>query len=117
MDVMVRFRNGESTAQVRETYAQAYKWRKSYALVKNGVGGFLIVDQPENAFGLNPNGEDTDMDVDSVVQLTYLEAAYSNINKCHLPDHTKGRTLHAWVCRSYSNIVNGWRSRQGWGYL
>ena len=44
MDAMVRIRNGESTAQVRATYAQAYKWRKSYALVKNGVGGFLIVD-------------------------------------------------------------------------
>ena len=105
MDALVRVRNGESIAQVRETYAQAYKWRKSYALVKNGVGGFLIVERPENAFGLNRNGEDIDVDVDSVVQLTYLEAAYSNINKCHLPDHTKGRTLHARVCRSYSNIA------------
>jgi hypothetical protein len=44
MDAMVRIRNGESTAQVRETYTQAYKWQKSYALVKNGVGSFLIVD-------------------------------------------------------------------------
>ncbi len=98
MDVMVCIRNGKSTAQVRATYAQAYKWQKSYGLIKNGVGGFLIVDRPDNTFRLNGNGDDIDADVHSVLKLTYLEAAYSNINKCHLPDHTKGQTLHAWVC-------------------
>jgi hypothetical protein len=105
MDAMVRIRNGETAAQVRATYAQAYKWRKSYVLVNNGVGGFIIVDRPDNVFGLNGDGDDIDGDVESVVILTYFEAAYSNINKCHLPDHTKGRTLYARVCQVYSNIA------------
>ena len=74
MDAMVSICNGESTAQVRATYAQAYKWRKSYALVNNGVGGFLIVDRPDNAFGLNGDGDDIEADVDYVVKLTYFES-------------------------------------------
>jgi hypothetical protein len=102
MDAMVRICKGETTSQVRATYPQAYKWRKAYALVNNEVGGFILVDPPDNTFGLD--GDDIDADIKSVVKLTYFEAAYLNINKCHLPNHTKGRTLYALVCQSYSNI-------------
>jgi hypothetical protein len=103
MDAMVRIRTGDKMGEVRATYPQAYKWRKTYALVNNGVGGFILVNRPPDAFGLNRD-DDVNVDVNSVVQLTYFEAAYSNIRKCHLPDHTKGRTLYARVCQSYSNI-------------
>ena len=103
MDAMVRIRTGDKMGEVRATYPQAYKWRKTYALVNNGVGGFILVDRPPDAFGLNQD-DDVNVDVNSVVQLTYFEAAYSNIRKCHLPDHTKGRTLYVRVCESYSNI-------------
>ncbi len=71
-----------------------------------GVGGFILVERPPDAFGLNR--DDINVDVDSVVKLTYFEAAYSNIRKCHLPDHTKGRTLYTRVCQSYSNIAFKW---------
>jgi hypothetical protein len=103
MDAMVRNRTGDKMGGVQATYPQANKWRKAYALVNNGVvGGFILVDRPPDEFGLNR--DDINVDVDSVVKLTYFEAAYSNIRKCHLPDHTKGRTLYARVCQSYSNI-------------
>ena len=99
----MRIHTGDKMGEVRATYPQVYKWRKTYALVNNGVGGFILVDRPPDAFGLNRN-DDINVDVDSVVKSTYFEAAYSNIRKCHLPDHTKGRTLYAPVCQLYSNI-------------
>jgi hypothetical protein len=34
MDVMVRIRTGDKMGEVWATYPQAYKWRKTYALVK-----------------------------------------------------------------------------------
>jgi hypothetical protein len=103
MDAMVRIHTGDKMGEVRATYPQVYKWRKTYALVNNGVGGFILVDHPPEAFGLNQD-DDINVDVDSVIKLTYFEAACSNIRKCHLPDHTKGRTLYAPVCQLYSNI-------------
>ncbi len=103
MDAMVRIRTGDKMGEVRATYPQVYKWRKTYALVNNGVGGFILVDRPPDTFGLNQD-DDINVDVDSVIKLTNFEAAYSNIRKCHLRDHTKGRTLYARVCQSYSNI-------------
>jgi hypothetical protein len=35
MDVMVRIRTGDKMGEVQTTYPQAYKWRKTYALVLN----------------------------------------------------------------------------------
>ncbi len=102
MDAMARIRTGDKMGEVRATYPQAYKWRKTYALVNNGIGGFILVECPPDAFGLNR--DDIIVDVESVVKLTYFEAAYSNIGKCHLPNHTKSRTLYTHVCQSYSNI-------------
>ena len=57
MDAMVRIRTGDKMGEVRATYPQAYKWRKTYALVNNGVGGFILVERPPDAFGLNRDGE------------------------------------------------------------
>jgi hypothetical protein len=100
MDAMVHIRTGDKMGEVWATYPQAYKWWKSYAPVNNGVGGFILVERPPDAFGLNR--DDINVGVDSVVKLTYFEAAYSNIRKCHLPDHTKGRTLYTRVCVNHT---------------
>jgi hypothetical protein len=79
MDAMVHIRTGDKMGEVWATYPQAYKWWKSYAPVNNGVGGFILVERPPDAFGLNQ--DDINVGVDSVVKLTYFEAAYSNIRK------------------------------------
>ena len=57
MDAMVRICAGDTMGEVRAAYPQAYKWRKTYALVNNGVGGFILVERPPDAFGLNRDGE------------------------------------------------------------
>jgi len=101
-DVLIQNRNGEAVSHVRRDHPQCYKWSSFYALVNDGEGGFIVVVHPKVVAGFEPLQEN--VDIDTVLRLSYLEKAYADIKHHRGANHCKGNTLLACIGQSIHNI-------------
>ena len=93
---LMRYRDGETLISLKKDYPQIYKWHKAYAVVVN-EGSVVLVVRPTNV-------EFETVDVTTLKQMTFFERAYSDIQRHHVTDHSKGRTLHARISEVIDNI-------------
>jgi hypothetical protein len=101
LTALIRIRDGEPVKLLSKIYPQIYKLYKKYALVASG-DSFVIVACPHDAYGYA--GVDKNVDVETVRRLTYFEAAYSEIQRAHGPEHAKGCMLSARLNKHVVNI-------------
>jgi hypothetical protein len=79
---LMRHRDGETLISLKKYYPQIYKWHKAYAVIVN-EGSVVLVVRPTN-------GEFETVDFTTLKQMTFFERAYSDIQRHHVTDHSKG---------------------------
>jgi hypothetical protein len=102
-EMLIRKRDGEEMRELRLEYPQCYKWCQSFAIVKDGVGGFILIARPSNWVS-TLGGNDENADIDSLQRITYLERSYFDLRNAHGADHCKGNTIFGRVSENIANI-------------
>jgi hypothetical protein len=93
---LMRHRDGETLISLKKYYPKIYKRHKAYAVIVN-EGSVVLVVRPTN-------GEFETVDITTLKQMTFFERAYSDIQRHHVTDHSKGRTLHARISEVIHNM-------------
>ena len=88
---------GATAKDLKKTYPQVYKWQKAYC-VTGDEDSLVLLKRPSNV------GDDGTVDVNTLKRMTYLERVYSDIQRNHVVDHSKGRTLHSRISEVFDNI-------------
>ena len=88
---------GATVKDLKKTYPQVYKWQKAYC-VTGDEDSLVLLKRPSNV------GVDGTVDVNTLKRMTYLERVYSDIQRNHVVDHSKGRTLHSHISEVIDNI-------------
>ena len=84
-DALYRISKGATAKDLKKTYPQVNKWQKAYC-VTGDEDSLVLLKRPNNV------GVDGTVDINTLKRLTYLERVYSDIQRNHVVDHSKGRT-------------------------
>jgi hypothetical protein len=102
LSAFIRFRDGEKAAHLRGEFPQCYKWFLSYAIVKDGEGGFILCARPQSELGSHGVSENTPLD--KIKRVTYMERVFVDLKKAHGDDHCKGQTIVGRMNDHYANV-------------
>ena len=96
-DELYQISTGATAKDLKKTYPQVYKWQKAYC-VTGDEASLVLLKRPNNV------GVDGTVDINTLKQMTYLERVYSDIQRNHVVNHSKGRTLHSRISEVIDNI-------------
>jgi len=96
-EALYQISKGATAKDLKKTYPQVYKWQKAYC-VTGDEDSLVLLKRPSNV------GVDGTVDINTLKRMTYLERVYSDIQRNHVVDHSKGRTLHSRIFEVIDNI-------------
>jgi hypothetical protein len=101
LTALIHIRDGEPVKLLRSIYPQILSGAKNMPLLPavTVLLSWHALTMPTVMPGLTKN-----VDVETVMRLTYFEAAYSEIWRAHGPEHAKGRRLSACLNKHVDNI-------------
>jgi hypothetical protein len=70
LTMLICQRDGEELKELWVEYPQCYKWCLAFAIVKDGVGGFILVARPQSWVG--SHGVDENVNLDTIKRIAYF---------------------------------------------